>query len=291
MFSNPLKYIAISALCLIAASCSDGLEPVPSSGDFCKKGYSLCQVENGNRYLIEAGETLVVGFGDEITLTSQYEENPGYPVSYGSLYVTDTFVPDDKIVEISSFAGSSGSFMHIKAVGYGTTRIELEGRFGDETFLRRSIEIKVEEASVEAVDLGLSVKWASCNLGARNPQEYGEYFQWTSDDPATKLLGSQWRTPSLIEWQELESNCKWETFSYNEVKGYRVSSTSGSIFLPYAGWQVALEKQWVGTRGSYWSSTPSETDMACTLLIDDGQHSCSSTFSKLNYCVIRPVRD
>lgn len=28
------------------------------------------------------------------------------------------------------------------------------------------------------VDLGLSVKWASCNVGASNPEGYGSYFQW-----------------------------------------------------------------------------------------------------------------
>ena len=30
----------------------------------------------------------------------------------------------------------------------------------------------------EYVDLGLSVKWATCNLGASKPEEYGERYQW-----------------------------------------------------------------------------------------------------------------
>ena len=30
----------------------------------------------------------------------------------------------------------------------------------------------------EYVDLGLSVKWATCNIGANNPWEYGDYFAW-----------------------------------------------------------------------------------------------------------------
>ena len=30
----------------------------------------------------------------------------------------------------------------------------------------------------EAVDLGLSVKWASFNLGASKPEEYGDYYAW-----------------------------------------------------------------------------------------------------------------
>lgn len=30
----------------------------------------------------------------------------------------------------------------------------------------------------EAVDLGLSVKWASCNVGASSPSDYGDYYAW-----------------------------------------------------------------------------------------------------------------
>lgn len=30
----------------------------------------------------------------------------------------------------------------------------------------------------EYVDLGLSVKWATCNVGANSPEEYGSYFAW-----------------------------------------------------------------------------------------------------------------
>lgn len=35
----------------------------------------------------------------------------------------------------------------------------------------------------EAVDLGLSVKWATCNVGATQPEEYGDYFAWGETKP------------------------------------------------------------------------------------------------------------
>lgn len=42
----------------------------------------------------------------------------------------------------------------------------------------------------EYVDLGLSVKWATCNIGATTPEEYGDYFAWgeteTKDDYAVR---------------------------------------------------------------------------------------------------------
>ena len=33
------------------------------------------------------------------------------------------------------------------------------------------------------VDLGLSVKWATCNVGASSPEEYGDYFAWGETEP------------------------------------------------------------------------------------------------------------
>lgn len=35
----------------------------------------------------------------------------------------------------------------------------------------------------EFVDLGLSVKWATCNVGATNPTDYGDYFAWGETKP------------------------------------------------------------------------------------------------------------
>ncbi len=37
--------------------------------------------------------------------------------------------------------------------------------------------------SHEYVDLGLSVKWATCNIGATKPEEYGDYFAWGATEP------------------------------------------------------------------------------------------------------------
>ena len=38
----------------------------------------------------------------------------------------------------------------------------------------------------EAIDLGLSVKWATCNVGASTPEEYGDYFAWGETQPKGK---------------------------------------------------------------------------------------------------------
>ena len=70
------------------------------------------------------------------------------------------------------------------------------------------------------VDLGLSVKWASCNLGASKPTEYGGYYQWagTKDVSATSIY---------LDW----NNCPYHTGSdiYSGWTKYNTKSSYGTV--------------------------------------------------------------
>lgn len=144
----------------------------------------------------------------------------------------------------------------------------------------------------QAVDLGLSVKWASCNLGAAKETEYGDYYAWgetkpkasytssnsvtygvsnsllrsqgiidsnnnlTADyDAAAKSLDGSWRMPTYNEFSELKSNCTWTWTSISGVNGYKVTGPNGNyIFLPAAGCRYGGELSDAGSNGGYWSS-------------------------------------
>ena len=45
----------------------------------------------------------------------------------------------------------------------------------------------------EYVDLGLSVKWATCNVGASQPEEYGDYFAWGEVEPKEEYHWSNYK--------------------------------------------------------------------------------------------------
>ena len=137
-----------------------------------------------------------------------------------------------------------------------------------------------------AVDLGLSIKWANCNIGASRPEEYGDYFAWgeintkvsyrdtnslTWDKPmediegnaqydaATATLGDGWRMPTQNEMKELINSCTWVWTTLNDVSGCRVTGPNGnSIFLPAAGYRAGEQSWSVGSQGLYWSSCPSK---------------------------------
>ena len=146
----------------------------------------------------------------------------------------------------------------------------------------RIITQKRKDAIPEAVDLGLSVKWASFNLGAYKPSDPGSTFHWGDNKPstdrrvrtnklnvnaigdisgnpeydaATNLLGEHWRMPTLEECEELLSLCIWETKEIDGVEGRSVTGLSGlSIFLPYNQIDHITNKL---KSGNYWTSYPS----------------------------------
>ena len=70
------------------------------------------------------------------------------------------------------------------------------------------------------VDLGLSVKWATCNLGASKPTEYGGYYQWAG----TKDVSD---TGIYLDW----SNCPYHTGSDNQSgwTKYNTESSYGTV--------------------------------------------------------------
>ena len=149
----------------------------------------------------------------------------------------------------------------------------------------------------EAVDLGLSVKWATCNVGALSPKDCGDYYAWgetkkksnyildsykwfdsekreykkydkdkdgkrktvldPSDDAATLERGPKWRMPTVEEMKELVEECTWTWC--DSVAGYKILGPSGNtIFLPAAGSCDGTNLLSCGSGGLYWSATLDE---------------------------------
>ena len=137
----------------------------------------------------------------------------------------------------------------------------------------------------DAVDLGLSVRWAAVNIGAESPEDYGNYYAWgeieTKDeytnmnsvtysvsdmsdfsgdaeyDAATANWGGSWRMPTYDEMEELVDGCTWEWTTLNDVNGYLVTGDNGnSIFFPATGWIYGSSLRYAGEYGYCWSSTP-----------------------------------
>ena len=121
-----------------------------------------------------------------------------------------------------------------------------------------------EQSPYKAVNLGLSVKWASFNMGATTSTEQGDLYLWgdntgngiigyyeapklnnicgTNYDIARGKWGGKWRLPSKAEQEELVLQCSWKRTTINGVTGMKVTGKNGnSIFLPPTGYALPTD--------------------------------------------------
>jgi len=145
--------------------------------------------------------------------------------------------------------------------------------------------------TMDYVDLGLpsGIKWAKCNLGAKEGYDYGDYYSWgelvpkpsygwdyykfkghdifhptkynssdhkvflePEDDAATFKLGSPWRIPTRDEIKELIDYCTWTWTTINGIKVCLVKGPSGQqMFMPAAGWRDNHGHHNKNTQGLY----------------------------------------
>lgn len=146
----------------------------------------------------------------------------------------------------------------------------------------------------EYIDLGLSVKWATCNVGTNKPEKRGDYYAWgetktkriytdannkwlrkrgrwkfdeikygkinhllqleLEDDVAHVKWGGSWRIPTASEWEELKKKCDWMATAQNGVKGFLVTSKVNGNSIFLPDVDVNYNGDYLPS-GGYWSST------------------------------------
>lgn len=183
-----------------------------------------------------------------------------------ALYVA--VLPVDAWDKHVSFTSSDESVVtvdakgHVKAVGGGSATVTATALDGSGLSATCGFEVPSLDQGRE-IDLGLSVIWASYNVGTETVSAIGNYYQFanpevltkwsvttspyrttgelpltnmagTQYDPATKAFGEGWMTPSKAQFQELFDNCSYET----TAAGIEFTSkiNGNKIFFPYTGY-------------------------------------------------------
>ena len=184
-------------------------------------------------------------------------------------------------------------------------------------------------ADHDYVDLALpsGTLWATCNVGADKPEEFGYYYAWgetstknsyyssnykwyngsddsftkygkddvlyLSDDAAYVNWGSNWRMPNDYDFRELinSHNTETEKVTQNGVIGLKITSklNGNSIFLPAAGYMNGSTLKAAGTNAYYWSSETYDEGRVCYLHIQNGDVTVSYCSRYMGQS-IRPVR-
>ena len=146
-------------------------------------------------------------------------------------------------------------------------------------------KIDIPGSVANIVDMGLSVDWASWNVGAESEFDRGGNYGWGDPtgekiswdnlddypspfppecisggeyDIATQMWGEGWRIPTKEEWTELDVNCVQTVGSSYGVKYMKfVSKINGNhIYLPYSE-NVKIDNE---EKGCYWTGDLYEKD-------------------------------
>ena len=146
---------------------------------------------------------------------------------YGSLIV-DGSPADVTIYVDGKKVGTSPLLVSELLIGEHKVRLEKEGYAKQEKTvqiaegqehmleytLAKNTQLSGSIAGHGYVDLGLSVKWATCNVGANKPEDYGDYFAWGETKPKT-----------TYNW----STYKWCRGSYDTQTKYNNKSGYGTV--------------------------------------------------------------
>ncbi len=123
----------------------------------------------------------------------------------------DLYSENEEGIYWSSTVDPPCSYFYAFGLGYNST-----GLFNDYYDGRPSGNSIRPVLSPLYVDLGLSVKWATCNLGASRPDEYGNYYAWAETEPRT---GNTWHydwdnTPYCLDM----SGDSWSKYNGSDGK-------------------------------------------------------------------------
>ena len=198
----------------------------------------------------------------------------------------------------------------------GCNRDDDEESWGESVRISRATG---ELAGHEYVDLGLpsGILWATCNVGANSPQEYGDYYAWgetttkvnydeghytysgpldnptilsASNDAATANWGNGWRMPNIEEFEELLRYCTYRPATYRRINGFHFIGPNGnSIFLPAAGYCDHNALEYCTSEGYYWSRTYYNREMVLHFEIYGCNISDYSYYGRFAGRSVRPV--
>lgn len=150
-------------------------------------------------------------------------------VGEGPRSVVATVLPDCAVIKDLRWTSSDENIAtvdqlgRIMAVNPGRCNITASSNNG----IFATCNVTVEPPFVlSAIDLGLSVKWASGNLGATAPEDFGDYYAWGEVAPYYSGLDP-------LEWKANKSSGYiWSSYKYFDASS-TVLTTNGYYFTKY----------------------------------------------------------
>ena len=95
----------------------------------------------------------------------------------------------------------------------------------------------------EVVDLGLSVKWRSMNVGASKPEDYGHYFAWAETSPKSSYLSSNYKYPATNYSDGITIYAKYDSTTGGDKKSKLEAEDDAATANLGNGWRTPTFKE------------------------------------------------
>ena len=196
-------------------------------------GRMVCMIDEGEEFVVLTTEVPAQPVTSiQLSSTSlEMQPNEFKPM------LTATVLPADADNKAVTWSSSNESVVKLSgdlilAIGYGTATITCSATDGSGVKAECTVTVKNKVVTHEYVDLGLpgGVLWATCNVGADKPEDYGLYFAWGETTGYAKgeshsfdWANYKWMTPGQSGWEYvtkyttsdgLESGCWYDGDTY-----------------------------------------------------------------------------
>lgn len=169
----------------------------------------------------QSGEGSFIVTGETIPVNSISLEQSNLELTVGSsTMLKATILPDNATNKSVSWSSSNPSVAtvsstgEVKGIAKGNAIITVKTEDGGKT---ATCNVTVKESSAfDVVDLGLSVNWASSNIGATKPEESGTYYAWGETSGKT--------------------NFSWENYKWLDPSSYTLTKYCGDPEYGYNGY-------------------------------------------------------
>ncbi len=194
--------------------------PTGAYGVYFHSGAINWDGNNANR---ELGFSVRPVYGDFIHVTG-ISLNDARVSFGGTVLLTATITPADAFEKGLTWTSSDTSVASVNADGLvtgiaaGTAMITVttvDGGYKAQGKVTVYPELTELGKTFVAVDLGLSVKWASFNLGATKPDAYGNYYAWGETSTKSNYDWSKYKWCMYSSSSQLTKYCTNSSYGYN----------------------------------------------------------------------------
>lgn len=196
---------------------------------------------NGNIYLLQSAdeakelstEELLMGEVLAIPQTlAGYEGNASILITYTHTLAEGGEKTISKTIYLGDSWEANKIYNYVVNVSLDVNNITLSTEIANWDDDEKIPEIGATTEAPEPVDLGLSVKWASCDYGTVSPYVYSP--RWKESFAAMSFAstwGPNWSVPSKTEWNELFTSCTSEKITVNNRIYYKFTASNGNFII------------------------------------------------------------